>query len=241
MLRVGICDDEAGARDGLRLMLERLDYFDRGDGQVIYEFSSGEGAVRWLKQHKGEVDLLFLDVEMGDMDGVEAARQIRSFDRHILLVFLTGYPDFVFQGYQVEALDYLLKPVGIPDLKRVIERANQKIRSNMGEGQYVILKNSDGTFRISKEDILYCGSQGRLAHVFFSDGRTLTFYQKLNDMEQLLGQGFVRIHQRYLVNSGRVTFIGRELVRLADGSVLPVSRSMRDEAAARLAKSLIGV
>ena len=99
MLRIAICDDESRARDALRCSLEKI-LLEETEA-VAYEFSSGSGAVRWLKQHSGEIDLLFLDVEMQGMSGMEAAQQIRDFDQKIIIVFVTGYPDFVFDGYRV--------------------------------------------------------------------------------------------------------------------------------------------
>ena len=96
MLRIGICDDETKARDALRLGLEKMLWEE--SEQIVYEFSTGEGAVRWLKKHPGEIDLLFLDVEMKGISGMEAAAKIREFDRGISLVFVTGYTDYVFDG-----------------------------------------------------------------------------------------------------------------------------------------------
>ena len=81
MLRIGICDDQQEARDALRFGLEKV--IREESEQIVYEFSTGESAVRWLKKHPGEIDLLFLDVEMKGMNGMEAAEQIREFDREI--------------------------------------------------------------------------------------------------------------------------------------------------------------
>ena len=97
MLRIGICDDQIDARNTLRFQLEKVLYEE--SEQIVYEFSTGESAVRWLKKHPGEIDLLFLDVEMNGANGMEAARQIREFDKGICLVFVTGYTDYVFAGY----------------------------------------------------------------------------------------------------------------------------------------------
>ena len=241
MLRVGICDDDAKVRDGLRWALEKLPAFDGGQAEVIYEFQSGEGAVRWLKQHKNELDLLFLDVELDGISGVEAAKRIRTFDRHILLVFLTGYSDFVFQGYQVEALDYLVKPASAEKLAQVIRRAMVRLEEGEGnDSRFIVMKNSEGTFRIYKDEVICCGSQGRLVHMVLEDGRVLDFYRKLNDMERLLGSRFVRIHQRYLVNSDFVDFVGREQVQLRNGVSLPMSRALRETATTQLARLMIG-
>lgn len=88
MLRIGLCDDQPDARDALRIQLERVMRED--EEEIVYEFSTGAGAVRWLRKHPGEIDLLFLDVEMPGVSGMEAAGQIREFDKEICIVFVTG-------------------------------------------------------------------------------------------------------------------------------------------------------
>lgn len=81
MLRIGICDDEAASRDCLRLAIQKL---LRQDDGAYFEFSSGEGAAAWARKHQGELDVLFLDIEMRGMDGMETARQIREFDQDLI-------------------------------------------------------------------------------------------------------------------------------------------------------------
>ena len=114
MLRIAICDDEADARDALRFQLEKT-LIERSE-KIVYEFGAGTNAVSWLKKHPGEVDLLFLDIEMRDLNGMETAQRIREFDEQIMIVFLTGYSEFVFEGYGVGALDYLVKPATVQKL-----------------------------------------------------------------------------------------------------------------------------
>ena len=109
MLRIGICDDIYDARLVLRAALERVLEKRRVQGQ-FREFSSGEGLLRWLESHAGELDLVFLDMEMGELDGMETARRLRAADAGLQLVFVTGYAEHVFDGYSVGALGYLLKP-----------------------------------------------------------------------------------------------------------------------------------
>lgn len=236
MVRIGICDDESVARDSLRLQLEKLEQVDQGQAEVIYEFNSGEGLVRWIEKHKGELDLIFLDVEMQGEDGIKAAHRIRNFDKNIMIVFLTGYTDFVLQGYQVDALDYIIKPAKSESLKRVIDKAVQRLAD---QNQYIALKNAEGIYRIYKEDIRYCYSQGRLSYLVLKE-KELAFYMKLDELAERLGKSFVRIHQRYLVNSLWVDFIGKDSITLKDDVSLPISRSLREAATARLAKALLG-
>lgn len=237
MLRIGICDDSTDARDALRFGLEKVMWEETE--QIVYEFSRGEGAVRWLRNHPGEIDLLFLDVEMEDLSGMEAAARIREFDREIALVFVTGYPDYVFEGYRVGALDYVVKPAGQARLGDVLSRVRALV--NEKQERTWCFKNGEGTFRFSFSDISYFYSDRRKVNVVCqgrSPGMEYAFYGKLDRVEEELDGAFVRIHQRYLVNPDRVTYIGGDSV-LVDGKELPVSRAMKEEALGRLARAML--
>lgn len=219
----------------LRYSLEKI--LDEETEDVVYEFSSGAGAVRWLKQHPGEIDLLFLDVEMEGMSGMEAARQIRSFNQKLMIVFATGYPDYVFDGYRVQALDYLLKPVDEVHLNDILRRARNALSASSKE-QFTI-QNVDGVYRLYLTDILYCYSDRRKVFVV-TQSKTLSLYAKLDDIQKQLGAGYVRIHQRFLVNANAVEQIKNDFV-VVGSQELPISRSMKIEASAKLAKAMLGV
>lgn len=234
MLRIGICDDEITARDTLRLMVERL--LKEDDGKVIYDFSSGEGVVKWLAKHSGELDLLFLDVELGGISGMEAAKQIRQQDTNLMLVFVTGYADFVFDGYAVGAMDYLVKPIKEDKLSQVLARAQKLLEFR--QPQIFIVQNSEGLYRIAKKEILYLYSDKRLVKVF-TEIREYSFYGKLDEVESSLGPSFVRIHQRYLVRAGAVSKIEKSNMTVGD-TRLPISRAMQKSAMTALARNMIG-
>ncbi|BAK97920.1 putative two-component response regulator [Oscillibacter valericigenes Sjm18-20] len=234
MLRIGICDDELAARDALRLSLERL--LREDDGKVLYDFSSGEGVVKWLAKHSGELDLLFLDVELGGISGMEAAKQIRLRDTNLMLVFVTGYADFVFDGYAVGAMDYLVKPIKEDKLSQVLVRVQKLLECR--KPQTFIVQNSEGLYRIVKKDILYLCSDRRLVKVLTRD-REFSFYGKLDEVESSLGSGFVRIHQRYLVRAEAVLKIEKNNVTISD-TRLPISRALQKSAMTALARNMIG-
>lgn len=234
MLRIALCDDELSARDTLRFQLEKI--LLENKEQIVYEFSSGETAVRWLCAHPGEIDLLFLDVEMKDLNGLEAAKQIREFDPNLFLVFVTGYTDYVFDGYQVNAIDYLLKPVAGQKLSEVMVRIRNLLTSQQNET--FSFHNSDGTYRFFEQEIDYLYSSKRLV-ILVSNGREYPFYDKLDHVENALNADFVRIHQRYLVNPHKVNHIETSSVTVG-GQKLPISRSMRETATRKLALSMIG-
>lgn len=234
MLRIAICDDEQSAREALFLQLDKM--LDEETEQIVYEFSSGESAVRWLQKHRGEVDLLFLDVEMDGMNGMETAESIRRFDQDIILVFVTGYADYVFDGYRVGALDYLMKPVDPEKLYDALARIRRLLFQDR-EKLYT-LKNTDGTYRFRIRDILYFYSDRRKV-VLVTEGGEYPFYEKLDRVGERLGHQFVRIHQRYLVNPQQVTYIGGNMVRIGQ-SELPVSRALKEEAVKKLTKAMLG-
>lgn len=233
MLRIAICDDEEQARDFLRIQLEKV--LDEETEEIVYEFSTGIRAVRWLRNHPGEIDLLFLDVEMPDFNGMTAAKQLREFNRELLIVFVTGYQDYVFDGYHVGALDYLVKPVKEEQLWQLIKRVH-KIQYEKSRQSFV-LKNTEGFYRFAYQDILYFYSEKRRV-MLVTELREYPFYEKLDAVEACVGSAFVRIHQRYLVNASLVEHIGNNTVEIG-GGILPISRALREEATKKLAKAML--
>ena len=224
MLRIGICDDNAGARIALRAALERALDRRRGDGASFFEFSSGEGLLHWLGKHAGE------------LDGMETARRLRAADETLQLVFVTGYTDYVFDGYAVGALGYLMKPPQPEQLDGVLDRAAAaRLRD---EEKVFLCRSGETLYRIPRKRILYFRSDRRQVSCV-AQGRTYVFYGKLDEVERDVGEGFVRIHQRYLVRAeavdrleGNQAFVGEE--------ALPVSRACRPAALAALARAALG-
>ena len=225
MLRIGICDDSADARVALRAALERaLERRRSGADTSFFEFSSGEGLLRWLGSHAGELDLVFLDIEMGELNGMETARRLREADEGLLLVFVT-----------VGALGYLMKPPKPDQLDGVLDRAAE---ARLREGDQAFLCRSGETlYRIPKKSILYFASDRRQV-TCVSAARTYTFYGKLDDVERDVGESFVRVHQRYLVRTAAVERMEGSQV-FVGGEALPVSRACRSAALAALARTAL--
>ena len=131
MHRIAMCDDETEAREALYLLLDQE--LHEESEQIVYEFSTGTAAANWLQKHPGEIDLLFLDVEMDGMNGMETAKKIRTFDQNLLIVFVTGFADYVFDGYSVGAMDYLMKPVSRGKLQSLLARVREKLGQEEAE------------------------------------------------------------------------------------------------------------
>lgn len=234
MLRIGICDDVCDARMALRAALERA--LDRRCTQGrFFEFSSGKWLLRWMENHTGELDLVFLDMEMDELNGLETARRLRAMDEGLQLVFVTGYADYVFDGYSVGALGYLMKPVKSEQLSDVLDRCTQALYR---EGSKAFLcRSGDTTYRIPKRNILYFYSDRRQI-TCVTAGRDYTFYGKLDEVERDVGEGFVRIHQRYLVRATAVDRVAGGEVCLGE-TVLPVSRAYQQTALVELTRAML--
>lgn len=232
MLQIGICDDMSEVRLKLHALLERLLEAQSIQHQ-IFEFSSGEGLLCWHEKHRGELDLVFLDIEMGGMNGMETAKLLRALDESLQLVFVTGYTDYVFDGYAVGALGYLIKPPKLSQLEDVLTRALSAIHRQ--EPALFFCKNGDSHYRIPRNTILYFQSSGRLVTCVTKE-RSYPFYAKLDQVAGELGDDFVRIHQRYLVRAGAVERIDSSEVFI-NGQVLPVSRAYSQAALLALARA----
>ena len=221
MLRIGICDDVYDARLVLRSALERVLEKRRVQGE-FREFSSGEGLLGWLEHHAGE------------LDGMETARRLRAADGGLQLVYVTGYADHVFDGYSVGALGYLLKPPKAEQLEEVLDRAQAALYRDLDRAY--ICRSGDTRYRIPVSNILYFASDRRQV-TCVTAGRDYTFYGKLDAVAEEVGDGFVRIHQRYLVRAGAVDRMEGSEVVLRDGRRLPVSRSCQQNALLALTRA----
>lgn len=234
MLSIGICDDNLDARLALRSGLERILEQNRTEARLL-EFSSGEGLLGWLDRHRGELDLVFLDLEMGELDGMETARRLRQTHEGLQLVFVTGYDHRVFDGYSVGALGYLLKPAKPQQLEDILTRTEAAL--HRGAEEVFLCRNGEVTYRIPKNKILYFSSDRRQVTCVTAH-RLYTFYGKLDQVAREVGKTFVRIHQRYLVRVGAVERVSGSEVVLGD-IVLPVSRSHQQAALMALTRAAL--
>lgn len=232
MFQIGICDDQKDVRMKLHVLLERL-LETKGIQCQIFEFSSGEGLLSWYEKHCGELDLIFLDIEMGGMNGMETAKILRAQDESLQLVFVTGYADYVFDGYGVGALGYILKPPKPEQLEQVITKAISTIHRQ--SPQLFFCRDGESFYRIQKDTILYFQSQARRV-ICVTTERNYSFYAKLDEVAQEVGESFVRIHQRYLVRAEAVERIDSSEVTL-NGETLPVSRAYSHAALLALARA----
>jgi two-component system, LytTR family, response regulator LytT len=198
-----IADDERYNRDELKHLLESYPSL-----QVVGEAESGETAV--MKTIQLQPDVVFLDVEMPKMNGMEAAKSLLELKKVPLIIFATAYPEFAAEAFRYEALDYLLKPYDEEQLQQTIHRIEKLIRSsNENETSKLSGKlavEEDGEIRyIEPSQILYMSRDDKVSKIITKTGEYETKIP-LKDLESRLIQfSFFRIHKSYLVNLVYVT------------------------------------
>jgi len=166
-------------------------------------------------------DLLLLDIEMPGMDGVTLAKRIREQNEGVSIVFITGYTDYIADGYDVSALHYLIKPVSEEKFEEVLGRA---LARRQREERAVILKTNTETVKLPLSHIYYFEAFRNYVNVIARDGTTYTVRGTLSYYENEVDSHFMRVGRSYLVNLTKLRRITRTEMSFPDGKTLPVPR-----------------
>lgn len=216
-MKLVICDDDPADIDYVTGLVGEWKR-QTGTGVEILSFPSAE-ALLFAWEENRDMDILLLDIEMGEMSGVKLARRLRRDGAQMQIVFITGYMDYIAEGYDVEALHYLLKPVTGERLGQVLNRAMERIRTRE---HMLWLALQDGVVRLSVYEIRYLEVMRNYTTVHGTEDYSVK--RSLNDLESELDESFYRIHRSFIVNLRFVKRITRTEVILKDGTALPLSR-----------------
>lgn len=221
MLQIAICDDEQFYRDKMKNLLER--YMQRNAlPYVIHTFLSGEEFLRQC-EHNMKFDIVFLDINMEEMDGIRTAERIRAYHSDTYIVFVTAFIDYALEGYKVNAVRYLMKD----NLEGALEECMKAILHKMQVAQ-VSFAFLEGDKKLYTDRIIYVESRGHKSLFHYMEAKTEIYqiYSKLDVLErQLEGHSFLRIHKSYLVNMRHIRKVSNYTVFLDTGEELPVPRS----------------
>ncbi len=231
-MNIAVCDDEENIRTYIKKLIEMQDAASR-----IIEFSSGEELLQfWQLEDREQIDILFLDISMDGTDGMEAAEQIRKWKEERdealwgslpLLIFVTGYPEYMPKAFSVNAFQYLVKPINEKEFEDVFAQAVREYRhletKKSSEPKEILVRNGNVTRKVPADDIYYIESSNRKIIVFMQD-EEIACYGKIGELENELKEGFFRIHKGYLVNMKYVERYNRTEVRMKNGSCLLISK-----------------
>ena len=225
MLRIAICDDEADARDALRFQLEKT-LIERSE-KIVYEFGAGTNAVSWLKKHPGEVDLLFLDIELVSMDGIQVGRLIRTelANQEISIAYISAKSSYAMELFKIHPIDFLVKPVCVQDVNDTIDEALRLYKRSNALFEY----RADGyRCKISYKNIIYFYSENKKINLVTADA-VIQFTGKIKDLAERVPKNFIQIHQSYLINMDHMYECSYEVVKMRGGVLLNISQPYRKQ------------
>jgi two-component system response regulator LytT len=217
LIRIAICDDEKHMSDHIRSMV--LNFFRKKNREIsLRMFSGGEE----LLSYNGQIDILFLDIQMKDMDGMETARKLRADKFRGFLVFITVLKEMVFQSFEVQAYDYLVKPVDDKQFEKTMERLYASMQ-NASEDSLLVQKGYEG--RIIREDeIVFCEIIDRKIYLNLASGEVVDYYERIENLETKLNNRFYRCHRSYLINLKHLKGYKNGTACMDNGKEIPVSR-----------------
>lgn len=232
MVELVICDDEKVFRNDLKEILgTELDLC--GIKYRMREYASGEELVDAIDSH--DKCIIFLDIEMGKMDGMEAAKKIREKNRASVIIFVTSYSDYVFVGYEVQAFNYILKPYQKERIVGVLHGALSE--ADITEERFFVIEQRTGALRLLVKDIKYFISDKRMVTAVMH-GKEHSFYGKLDEIAGGLPECFIRSHNRYLVNLSYVKAIDGNAAVVGEEK-LPISRPFKQELSVAFARYML--
>lgn len=237
MIRIGICDDFAEELHKRKQMIQNI-MNELAINTEIVCFLSGEELLFEIEK-KGSLDIIFMDVEMTGMNGIETAGKIRETDCHVILIFVSNYDQYCKEIIRVQPFSFIDKPVSETELKKVVEGAVKILDDKVEIFQFTYKKV---VYKLSVKRIRYFESDKREIHIYYLDEK-YTFYKKLDDVERELKDSdvkFIRISKSFLVNTSFVKEFRYDKVILDDGKEIGISAKYRD-AAKRYNMSLIGI
>lgn len=222
MYRIAVCDDNESDAAYVAGFIEK---WAAGHTLAVHieKFPSAE-AFLFRYEEDRTFDMLFLDIEMHEMSGMELAAKIRKSNHAVQIVFVTGYMEYIAEGYDVEALHYLLKPVTEEKLCSVLDRAVQRVKDR---GKELYLQTTEGSVRIPVGTIRYLEVQRN--YVTIHGGETYTVKKTLGELEKNLDESFFRTGRSFIVNLRFVKKITKSQVFLKDGTQVPLSRGLYED------------
>ena len=217
MIHIAICDDEKHMSDHIRAMASN--FFRKKNREIYFRtFSSGEE----LLSYDGQIDILFLDIQMNGMDGMETARKLRASKFRGFLIFITVLKEMVFQSFEVQAYDYLVKPVYDKQFEKTMERLYASMQ-NASEDSLLVQKGYEGRI-IREEEIVFCEVIDRKIYLNLASGEVVDYYERIENLETKLGSHFFRCHRSYLINLKHLKGYKNGTACMDNGKEVPVSR-----------------
>ncbi len=220
LVRVAIVEDEAELHDYYKIMMEA--WGNARNVRLVITFV--ESSEEYLFQYDGRhlFDIIFLDICMKNMNGMELAHEIRKSDRNVQIVFVTGKSEYVFEGYEIGAVRYLIKPVEESRLEETMDACMEKMENSRDD--YLTIKYDGENLRLLRSDIIFLKVEGHYMQMRTAD----KVYEWKIGLKEMLAKldaaRFVKVNRSAVVNLEYVNKITREECILENGDAIPISR-----------------
>lgn len=234
MMNVCIVEDEKSFADEITNYIKT---YEKNSSETFHITHLYDG-LDLVEDYQSQFDIILLDIQMKHMDGMKAAEKIRAIDKDVIIIFITSTVQYAVQGYMVDALGYVLKPVSFAQFQQIFDKAVEKVSAKK---KHVYIKVYDGDRQLKINcDSVYCIESQRnnvILHTAKEDYVTAGPLKKFESM--LLDYGFSKCHNAYIINLSFVEGVQKEEVLLTNGKSFPISRAKKKEFMTALAEDII--
>ena len=224
-LKCVIIDDEPLAIDVINEHIEKTSYLT-----LFAKFTNPVKAFEFLSDNR--VDVLFVDIQMPDLTGLELVRNLKH---QPVVIFTTAYDQYAIEGFKVDAVDYLLKPIDYPEFLKAAEKAKQWVNSKNKiinlkiDNSFLYIKSEHKLIRIDFNTIEYIEGMSEYIRIHRENKKSIMSLLSLKNLEKELPSNlFMRIHKSYIVNLNKISEIDSNIIICSNGKSLPVSRMYKD-------------
>jgi len=221
MYNIAICDDEQDFVTELEEMIQKY----VGETGIEIRTTKFKNGLKLIECNKIELDLIFLDIQMDTINGLETAKRLREKDEKVSIIFLTSLAKYALAGYEYRAWNYIIKPITYVRLKNELDKWLKNYKRD--DKKYILVHNGDGQQRVDLNTLQYLETYNRNVLLHTDKGEIIS-YKKMKELEAELEEDhFLRCHSSYLVNLFFVKRVGKLELELTNGERLPISQPKR--------------
>ena len=217
-MKIAICDDEKIFRGQLQ---EYLNKYYKSLDTIVESFTSGEKFLEKYMINPNAYELIFMDIEMGELDGINTAKRLREYNSDVIIIFLTSHVELALEGYEVDAFRFLSKPIN----ERKLINALQDVQSEIDRNRKILIKDVEKEVLLKYKDIIYVEAQNVNLRIRTNESE-YSIRKSLIQMEkEVEGPSFYKPHRSYLINLGYVVDYTNKVITMETGEKIPLSRN----------------